>query len=92
MKDINEVLRKKEYELAQIQREVEALRIAARILSDEAETATVYASRPGSPPPAGSPAGSPYPQPLRTAQPTPATASADPGYGASWDAASKKFP
>jgi len=38
MRDINEVLRKKEADLLQLQREVEALRVAVRILSQDAET------------------------------------------------------
>jgi len=83
MRDINEVLRKKEVDLQQLQREVEALRIAARLLSEETEPATVYA-RPATPTNA-------YAPPTRPAPPPPAGA-ADAGYGASWDAAAKKFP
>jgi hypothetical protein len=82
MKDINEVLRKKEVDLQQLQRDVEALRIAARLLSEETEAATVYAPR------AAAPVSS-YAPPLRPAPPLPAN---DPGLGASWDAAPKKFP
>ena len=78
MKDINEVLRRKEADLQQLQREVEALRIAARLLSDEAEVIPAYA-RPGAPVNA-------YAQPARP------PAGAEAGYGASWDAAPKKFP
>ena len=83
MKDINELLRKKEADLQQIQREVEALRIAARLLSDEAETVPAYA-RPVPP-------TSAYAPPTRPAPP-PTAGSPDPGYGPSWDAAAKKFP
>ena len=82
MKDINEVLRKKETDLQQIQREVEALRIAARLLSDEAEIAPAY-TRPMA-------SATAYAPPTRPAQPT--SAGAEAGYGASWDAAGKKFP
>jgi hypothetical protein len=77
MKDINEVLRKKEVDLQQLHREVEALRIAARLLSDQTEA--TYAR----------PAASSY-TPTRPASPPVGTI--DAGYGASWDAAAKKFP
>ena len=70
MRDINEVLRKKEVDLQQLQREVEALRIAARLLSEEAEPATVYA-RPAPPTNA-------YASPMRPASP-PAAGAADAG-------------
>ncbi len=39
MKNINEVLRGKEQQLQQIQREIEALRVAARLLADEGDVA-----------------------------------------------------
>jgi hypothetical protein len=80
MKDINEVLRKKEADLQHLQKEVEALRIAARVLSEETEA---YA-RPAAP-------ASSYASPARPAPP-PAAGATDAGYGASWDAAGKKFP
>lgn len=82
MKDINEVLKKKETDLQQLQREVEALRIAARLLSEEVETVTAYAR----PAPANAYAPSTRPAP------PPAAAATDAGYGASWDAAAKEFP
>jgi hypothetical protein len=37
MKDINEVLRQKELDLARVEAEVEALRVAAELLSDNHE-------------------------------------------------------
>jgi hypothetical protein len=80
MKDVNEVLRKKEVDLQELHREVEALRIAARLLSDQGESATTY-TRPATP-------ASSYAAPTR---PAPLNGSIDAGYGASWDAA-KKFP
>ena len=83
MKDINEVLRKKELDLQQLQRDVEALRIAARLLSEEADAAIVYAAR------AAVPVSSYAPPPPRPAPTLPAN---DPGLGAPWDAAAKKFP
>jgi hypothetical protein len=39
MKNVYEVLRQKELELARLEKEVEALRVAAPLLSDEKETA-----------------------------------------------------
>jgi len=82
MKDINEVLRKKETDLQQLQRDVEALRVAVRILSEDAEAGGAF-PRPAT-------AAISYATPAR---PTPPAASAtDAGYGASWDAAGKKFP
>jgi hypothetical protein len=39
MKNIYEVLREKEFDLAQAQREIEALRIAARLLAEDADAA-----------------------------------------------------
>ena len=81
MKDINEVLRRKEMDLQELHRELEALRIAARLLSDPAESATTYAR-------SAVPASS-YAAPTRTAPPG---ETVDAGYGASWDAVPKKFP
>lgn len=86
MKDINEVLRRKETELQQLQREVEALRITTRLLNDEADTAaTAYGTRPST-------TVANYVPPARPPQP-PVTTASDAGYTSpSWDAASKKFP
>jgi len=79
MKDINEVLRRKEMDLQQIQKEVEALRVAARLLSEDAEAAAAFAPR------AATPVS--YAAPARAA-----SSGAEAGYGAVWDAAAKKFP
>ena len=85
MKDITELLRKKETELQQLQRDVEALRIASRLLQEEADTiAPAFTSRSGG-------TSAPYIPPPRPGQPSVSTAG-DAGYGAPWDAASKKFP
>ncbi len=81
MKDINEVLRKKETDLQQLQRDVEALRVAVRILSEDAEAGGAF-PRPATP-------AISYATPARPTAPATAT---DAGYGASWDAAGKKFP
>jgi hypothetical protein len=79
MKDINEVLRRKEMDLQQLQRDVEALRVAVRLLSEDAEAPAVYTPRAAT--------SVSYAPPNR-----PAPAAADTAYGASWDAAAKKFP
>jgi len=83
MKDINEVLRKKEADLQQLQRDVEALRVAVRILSEDAEAGGAF--------PRPSTAAISYATPARPTTP-PAASATDAGYGASWDAAGKKFP
>ena len=41
MKNIYEVLRQKENEIQQLQRDIEALRVAARLLADDNELETV---------------------------------------------------
>jgi hypothetical protein len=46
MKNIFDVLRQKEAELQQIQKEIEALRVAARLLSDESDPRPEAAMRP----------------------------------------------
>ncbi len=38
MKNINDVMRQKELEIQQLQREIEALRVAARLLADDSDT------------------------------------------------------
>lgn len=48
MKNIHEVLRIKEQQLQQIQREIEALRLAGRLLADENDMAPAPAARPAS--------------------------------------------
>jgi len=70
MRDINEVLRKKETELQQLQKDIEALRVAARLLTDE-DGGTGFVTRPA--------VAATYSGPSRTAP-------SQPGYGASWDA------
>jgi hypothetical protein len=40
MKNIYEVLRQKELEIQQLQRDIEALRVAARLLADDSEAET----------------------------------------------------
>jgi len=79
MRDINEVIRRKEAELQQLQRDIEALRVAQRLLAEE-DGGTAYPQRPAT--------TSAYTPGARTASPS----VIDAGYGASWDAAAKKFP
>ena len=81
MRDINEVLRKKELDLQQLQREVEALRVAARLLSEESEADPAYTRL----------VASAHAAPTRPT-PLPVSGAGDAGYGGSWDAAAKKFP
>ena len=47
MKDLYEVLQSKEQEVAMVKQQVEALRIAARLLDDEAPKQTDPKSQPG---------------------------------------------
>jgi hypothetical protein len=81
MKNIYEVLRQKELEIQQLQKDIEALRVAARLLADDGEI---------EPKTAGT-----GPQPMRTSVPTAATASprpAEAGYSASSGAGVRQFP
>ena len=50
MKNIFDVLRQKEAELQQIQRDIEALRVAARLLSDDGDPRPEPAMRPAAVP------------------------------------------
>jgi len=50
MKNIFDVLRQKEAELQQIQREIEALRVAARLLAEDGDPRTEPAMRPAAVP------------------------------------------
>ena len=70
MRDITEVIRRKETELQQLQRDIDALRVAARLLTDE-EAGNEYTTRPA--------AANSYATATRSA---PSQA----GYSASWDA------
>ncbi len=77
MKNIYDVLRQKEAELQQLQKEIEALRIAARLLSDENEARTESAARPTAVPPPASP--------LRAASPAKEAVAA-------WETGPRQFP
>ena len=82
MKDISEVIRRKEVELQQLERDVESLRIAARLLSDDGNTSTAY--MPG--PSALVDAYVPAVRPASTATSSEAT------HVDAWESPVKKFP
>ena len=85
MKNVYEVLRQKELELARLEKEVEALRVAAPLLSDDkeagAETATTV-----KPTLATAPAPQ---QPIRIPQPAVAQPTAR---AAGWEDTAKRWP
>jgi hypothetical protein len=79
MKNIADVLKQKEIEYMQLQKDIEALRVAARLLADDDSAAFSKAAQASTAPPIGA---------MRTS----AGAAGDPGYAPVWDAAPKKFP
>lgn len=86
MKNVYEVLRQKELELARLEKEVEALRVAAPLLSDDKEaTSDTPAAKPTL-------AATPAPQqPIRI--PQPAVAQVQPAArAAGWDDTAKRWP
>jgi hypothetical protein len=88
MKNVYDVLRQKEQELQQLQREVEALRLAARLLNDDNEMA---APLPLVPRMASGAAAEAVPMPPpRPAAELPKAEKG--GYSAAWDNAPKQFP
>ena len=84
MKNVFEVLRQKEIELARLEKEVEALRVAAPLLSDEKEQLadvpkpTLTATTPQ--------------QPIRIPAPVAAQAVNTPARAAGWEDAAKRWP
>jgi hypothetical protein len=87
MKNVYEVLRQKELELTRLEKEVEALRVAAPLLSDEKESVSETISKP-------SLAASVPPQPpIRIPQPavSPATAPQT-ARAAGWEDTAKRWP
>jgi cell division protein FtsB len=88
MKNVYEVLRQKELELARLEKEVEALRVAAPLLSDGQETvAEAVNSKPTL---TASAAGQ---QPIRIPQPAAAVASPQPAArAAGWEDTAKRWP
>jgi len=83
MKNVYEVLRQKELELARLEKEVEALRVAAPLLSDEKEPLEATNNKPAltTPQPPIR-----IPQPAATVTPQPARAAAG------WEDTAKRWP
>ncbi len=86
MKNVYEVLRQKELELARLEKEVEALRVAAPLLSDEKETvADAAMAKPTLT------AAAPAPQqPIRI--PQPAVNQVPTARAAGWEDTAKRWP
>jgi hypothetical protein len=82
MKNVYEVLRQKELELARLEKEVEALRVAAPLLSDDKDNAENK--------PVLTPAATPQ-QPIRMAQPA-GNAVPQAARAAGWDDTAKRWP
>ncbi len=88
MKNVYEVLRQKELELARLEKEVEALRVAAPLLSDGQETlAEAVNSKPTLT------ASAAAQQPIRIPQPAPPAAAPQPAArAAGWEDTAKRWP
>jgi hypothetical protein len=84
MKNVYEVLRQKELELAKLEKEVEALRVAAPLLSEEKETGLENK-------PTLATATSVPQQPIRIPQPAVNTAP-QPARAAGWEDTAKRWP
>jgi len=86
MKNVYEVLRQKEPELARLEKEVEALRVAAPLLSDEKESLLEAAgNKPTLAPPTTAQ------QPIRIPQAA-VNASPQPARAAGWEDTAKRWP
>jgi hypothetical protein len=86
MKNVYEVLRQKELELARLEKEVEALRVAAPLLSDVEASSDVATAKPAlaaTAPTAQQPIRIPQPQ-VAAAQPT--------ARAAGWEDSAKRWP
>lgn len=85
MKNVYEVLRQKEMELTRLEKEVEALRLVAPLLSEEKESLSEVKSV--------MPAAVNAPQPARMAvSAAPAIAAPQPVRAAGWDDTAKRWP
>jgi hypothetical protein len=87
MKNVYEVLRQKELELARLEREVEALRVAAPLLSDEKAEAALEGTT-NKPTLATAAAGQ---APIRLPQPA-VNAAPQPARAADWQETAKRWP
>ncbi|MGO8797008.1 MAG: hypothetical protein ACLQLC_19480 [Candidatus Sulfotelmatobacter sp.] len=89
MKNVYEVLRQKEMELTRLEKEVEALRLVAPLLSEEKEMNGMNGEMAK---PALAPAVN-GPQPsMRVTAPPPVIAAAQPVRAAGWDDGAKRWP
>jgi hypothetical protein len=84
MKNVYEVLRQKELELARLEKEVEALRVVAPLLSDEGRELNGEASKPTL-------ATTTAQQPIRIPQPA-VNANPQPARAAGWEDSAKRWP
>jgi hypothetical protein len=87
MKNVYEVLRQKELELARLEKEVEALRVAAPLLSDDNKES--MAEAPSNKPTLAS--STPAQQPIRIPQAA-VNASPQPARAAGWEDTAKRWP
>lgn len=86
MKNVYEVLRQKELELSRLEKEVEALRVAAPLLSDDKDLSSDTTS---SAKPTLTTAAPPPQQPIRIPQPAVAQPTAR---AAGWEDTAKRWP
>jgi hypothetical protein len=82
MKNVYEVLRQKELELTRLEKEVEALRVAAPLLSEEKESISETPK----------PTLTTPQQPIRIPTPVAAQAVNPPARAAGWEDAAKRWP
>ena len=90
MKNVYEVLRQKELELSRLEKEVEALRVAAPLLSDDKESVMEAINSK----PTLTTATAPPQQPIRIPQPAAASAAPapQPARAAGWEDTAKRWP
>jgi len=85
MKNVYEVLRQKELELARLEKEVEALRVAAPLLSDDKEALEATNNKPTL-------TANPPPPPLRIPPPAVNATAAPARAAAGWEDTAKRWP
>jgi hypothetical protein len=87
MKNVYEVLRQKELELARLEKEVEALRVAAPLLSEDKESIPeMVANKPSLA------SSTPAQQPIRIPQPAVAAQPQQQARAAGWEDTAKRWP
>jgi len=86
MRNVYEVLRQKELELAKLEKEVEALRVAAPLLSEEKEPASESTNKPTL-----ANTGTVAQQPIRIPQPA-VNPNPQPARAAGWEDTAKRWP